>query len=392
LGIYADLQNAYISEAIHLTLQCIAELDRQVRHEGALFRVVIIPSDFQVVPGAIEKAISELGVSKSVVGDMDLQRPQRVLLDFCDRQGIKTLSLLGAFRSWESPDMLYRGRHLSRAGQQLVADEVARFLQVTLSSEDLAKKPDSPAMPSVDEKVGEAHLAHVEHMLSGRGFMIQRKWGESKEQLLRALQFAPDRESVQIVKFSLARVLEETNDEMAITYYSEIDSSSGHYQEALVRMGRLLNQSHDGRRAFMSYAAAAEIDGALTEYATTQLALLGAHLATVAPEFVLEITSKVLLRHPHLTKIHLLNAASLYKMGRYRESMEASQTMLESHPELGIAKVHLAECRIALGETAEAREILHTVVEQESENSRVRERAQAILNTLSASKVEQGEQ
>ena len=273
-----------------------------------------------------------------------------------------------------------------------MADEVARFLQVTLSSEDLAKKPDSPAMPSVDEKVGEAHLAYVEHMLSGRGFMIQRKWGESKEQLLRALQFAPDRESVQIVKYSLARVLEETNDEMAITYYSEIDSSSGHYQEALVRMGRLLNQSHDGRRAFMSYAAAAEIDGELTEYATTQLALLGAHLATVAPQLVLEITSKVLLRHPHLTKIHLLNAASLYKMGRYRESMEASQTMLESHPELGIAKVHLAECRIALGETAEAREILHTVVEQESENSRVRERAQAILNTLSASKVEQGEQ
>jgi lysophospholipase L1-like esterase len=114
-------------EAWMATRRLLLEIDRVSHAAGARFAVLIVPTQFQVDPGAlaaVQAAYPDL--------DFDPLRINRELADFCADAGIPLLDPVAAFAREEaagrSTYYALEDRHWNAAGQALATDLLAEFL------------------------------------------------------------------------------------------------------------------------------------------------------------------------------------------------------------------------------------------------------------------------
>jgi len=96
--------------------------------DGATPIVVIVPSHLQVYPGVWREAVREMRLDENA---FDLTHPNRVLSDFCEREGIAVLDLLPALRDAASGSLPLYFRtdpHWTAEGHRVAAAALAAFL------------------------------------------------------------------------------------------------------------------------------------------------------------------------------------------------------------------------------------------------------------------------
>jgi hypothetical protein len=108
--------------------KALRELDRitaECRKRGICLAVVLIPDEFQVNPGVLGDALRQSGLARE---EIDLDLPQRRLLEFFGQHGVPCLDLLPAFRDvhdtyapWDT--------HWNVKGNHLAARHIAQWLR-----------------------------------------------------------------------------------------------------------------------------------------------------------------------------------------------------------------------------------------------------------------------
>ena len=131
-GFYQGRDDGVFGTAREFALDCLRELHRLVRNDGAELIIVVIPSDIQLDTSLWNNTVLELGLSAERLGSVDKQYVNRFLAEFCSSEGLRMLDLSDAFNSSPAPIDLYassRGnRHLSAAGHRLAGAAMAEFL------------------------------------------------------------------------------------------------------------------------------------------------------------------------------------------------------------------------------------------------------------------------
>jgi hypothetical protein len=100
--------------------------DEVKRWEGA-YVMVIHPDQFQVENQLFDDVLDRFSLSAV---DFDQRLLQELLLQQCEQGGSQCLDLLPAFKEAGSEGGLYliRNTHYNKAGNQLAADEITRYL------------------------------------------------------------------------------------------------------------------------------------------------------------------------------------------------------------------------------------------------------------------------
>jgi hypothetical protein len=111
----------------------LASLDKIIlacRKRGVTVAVVLIPDEFQVNSALLEEVLQFSQVPRA---DVDLDLPQRRLMDFCAERQVRCLDLKLAFVG--VPET-YRPRdtHWNERGNRLAAEQIGQWLQVKGSS------------------------------------------------------------------------------------------------------------------------------------------------------------------------------------------------------------------------------------------------------------------
>jgi hypothetical protein len=110
-------------------LRILEELDRIVagcRQRGVRVAVVLIPDEFQVNAAVLAAALDEAGLTQEQI---DLDLPQRRLLEFFGHRGVPCLDLLPAFRSVQGT-YAPRDTHWNVPGNALAARHIAQWVQL----------------------------------------------------------------------------------------------------------------------------------------------------------------------------------------------------------------------------------------------------------------------
>ena len=110
------------------------ELNQRLLHEAADFTrarklrliVVILPAIYQVYPDMWYQEISRLKIDSSLY---DLEKPQRILREFCSQNQIECVDMLPALRRRQNErDLFYRvDSHPTPKGHHVMADSLAKY-------------------------------------------------------------------------------------------------------------------------------------------------------------------------------------------------------------------------------------------------------------------------
>jgi hypothetical protein len=92
------------------------------------FRVVFVPSPFQVEEVFLRIAREQRDGADYDAFLSDVERPQRLLLDFCARDGLACHDLTPALKNTDSPAFFLREGHLNPHGSRLFAEALAGWL------------------------------------------------------------------------------------------------------------------------------------------------------------------------------------------------------------------------------------------------------------------------
>ncbi len=112
--------------AVEETLSYLNQMQALCRGRGAPLILVVIPRGYQVYPEEREEMLRGLGLSDD---DLDLDRPQRLLLRWASQHGVPAVDLLPAFREHrrKHPNQnlyYYPDAHLNAAGHRLAAETI----------------------------------------------------------------------------------------------------------------------------------------------------------------------------------------------------------------------------------------------------------------------------
>ncbi len=123
----------------------LTEIHKGVERSGAEFLMMIIPAEFQVDPEVARAAADLLEMPLS---DFDLDRPQRLVTEFCKKTGIECIDLLPAFREAGIRRKLYRKQntHWNVEGNALAVEELMNWASRAdafgrFENADLASEP-----------------------------------------------------------------------------------------------------------------------------------------------------------------------------------------------------------------------------------------------------------
>ncbi|MEE3259146.1 MAG: hypothetical protein VX293_08040, partial [Candidatus Latescibacterota bacterium] len=132
IGFYQRRGDGLFATARDLTLACLAELKRLVAEDGAELAVVLLPSQNQVDRVQWLRMLDRLGAEEAALGELDMEYPNQLLVQFCRRQRIPFLDLTARFAQADEVADLYLTAigdgHLSARGQVEVADELSSYL------------------------------------------------------------------------------------------------------------------------------------------------------------------------------------------------------------------------------------------------------------------------
>ena len=105
----------------------ISEMRKIVVEGGAEFCIILFADEFQVNPILRQRVCARFSWSEA---DLDLGKPQRIIKEHCEKEGIPCLDLLPHYLRHPDPVSLFaiRDTHLNTAGNALVADVIARWL------------------------------------------------------------------------------------------------------------------------------------------------------------------------------------------------------------------------------------------------------------------------
>jgi hypothetical protein len=106
------------------TLDDLGAIAADCRRHQVPCAFVLIPDEFQVNRTVLDEALALRGLTPS---DVDLELPQRRLLDFCASRSIACLDLLPVFKG-VMDTYAPRDTHWNAKGNRLAAQEVARWL------------------------------------------------------------------------------------------------------------------------------------------------------------------------------------------------------------------------------------------------------------------------
>ena len=133
IGLYQQRQDGLFATATELAFDCIDELHTAVAADGGELMVALIPSQNQVDPAYWRHTLTQLGLTPSDVGDIDMRYPNRLLVDFLERRSIPVVDLTDAFLAAPEPQELFLphegDRHFSAAGHRVAATAIAELVR-----------------------------------------------------------------------------------------------------------------------------------------------------------------------------------------------------------------------------------------------------------------------
>ena len=133
IGLYQQRDEGLFRTARELALECVEQLNRLVRADGAELLVVVLPAQNQVDPQHWQRYLGEVDLVEEELGSLDMGYPNRLIQEFCAARTIPCLDLTEAFSAVDAPEDLYLtvvgDGHFSPAGHHLAAWEMATFLK-----------------------------------------------------------------------------------------------------------------------------------------------------------------------------------------------------------------------------------------------------------------------
>ena len=122
----------------------VADVLDQIAEEtsriGSILVIVIHPDQYQVESGLFHQICEKYDLHPK---DFDLEKPQRLIAQYCDSRGIPYIDLLAAMRKHGSSGGLFRlnDSHYNSQGNLLAADEILKHLRrvVPLFARDRAE-------------------------------------------------------------------------------------------------------------------------------------------------------------------------------------------------------------------------------------------------------------
>ncbi len=125
-AIYKDVYTPLDLEDIGYTLRVLGLLADEVRADGRVLVLVIMPEKAQVPnqPGYVYIDWLEPGMDH-----VESSKPQEVLLEFCEANSLPYVDLLPAMRAHSDQKLFWEhDSHITEAGHKLAADEILRLL------------------------------------------------------------------------------------------------------------------------------------------------------------------------------------------------------------------------------------------------------------------------
>ena len=119
--------------AVHLTLDYLGRLSDFCRARSTVFALVVVPRSYQVYPEEFVELKSALELTD---GELDLDRPQRILREWAQQREVLILDLLPWFRRSVGVEpnkhlFYYPDAHLNPAGHRVAAEALYSFLTET---------------------------------------------------------------------------------------------------------------------------------------------------------------------------------------------------------------------------------------------------------------------
>jgi len=129
------------TKKLQRVLPVLDEVRKEVERHGATYVLVLLPSQIQVesaLPAQLARRY-KLNLKQ----DYDLEKPNKVLRQYCSSRGIFCLDLLDAFRGAGKSGGLFmlRNTHYNKRGNELAAQQISGFLKTII------RKPSSPGQP-----------------------------------------------------------------------------------------------------------------------------------------------------------------------------------------------------------------------------------------------------
>jgi hypothetical protein len=124
LAVCVKEPSAALEKKWQRTLEELEHIIGECRQHGVRVAVVLIPDEFQVNATVLGEALAEAGLAREQI---DLDLPQRRLLEFFAQRGVPCLDLLPAFQS-VSDTYAPRDTHWNVKGNHLAARHIAEWL------------------------------------------------------------------------------------------------------------------------------------------------------------------------------------------------------------------------------------------------------------------------
>ena len=129
LDLYSNLPNEKIEKEWESTRLVLREINNFVKNMHSKLLVVAFPCQYQVEKGRWELIMEQYKMKKE---DYDIDKPQKILIDIADKEGIPVLDLTDSFRIHASKgEHLYieSEYHWNKAGHYYAAEEIYNFLK-----------------------------------------------------------------------------------------------------------------------------------------------------------------------------------------------------------------------------------------------------------------------
>jgi hypothetical protein len=125
-AIYKDAYTPLDLEDIDYTLRVLELLADEVRADGRVLVLVIMPEKAQVPnqPGYVY-----IDWLEPDMDHVESSKPQEILLEFCEANGLPCVDLLPAMRAHSDQKLFWEhDSHITESGHKLAADEILRLL------------------------------------------------------------------------------------------------------------------------------------------------------------------------------------------------------------------------------------------------------------------------
>jgi lysophospholipase L1-like esterase len=127
-----------LRKGVPLTAALLAQMKQEIAQQGGQLIVSMVPSPFQIYPETyiplLKQTFSDPAVDNFA---SDLHRPQRLVREMCEKAEVPFQDLLPALLEHrETPLVIPRDGHLTRAGHKLVSEALLPFVLEYLGHDD----------------------------------------------------------------------------------------------------------------------------------------------------------------------------------------------------------------------------------------------------------------